>query len=327
MKRLIFIICALAAFGLGGCSKDAGAPGETTPVPETVQSAVTISETEALPEEATTETGISEDIPPSDDVFTMDDYTEPVCGTITNTEPLYQDDYLTITADGFETDSTDTFLFLTLTNHTDQDLSINCTSSALNDFMVDSGFTDDVAAGATSETALRFENTLINACGMHTIASAELSFAIFDLTDYTLLAETGPLFVTTDAAVTEDPDAIKTGELLYSMDNFQIIGKGIIEDDDGMAMIALLIINQSGKDVAVSLNDNLLIVDGKEYVSTFSEDVLQGKNAIALVSVYDPEEGAIDFQESAQLSFFLQDLDTWETISVTDPVTILRDVL
>lgn len=332
MKRSfsLMISCLLMLMlCLSGCSNKAPKETSVNSTAAASETAATEGQTAGAAIETSPETvdGINEDIPQASEVFTMDDYTEPACGMITVNGPLYKSDNITITADSFETDSTDTYLMLTIENTTDKDLSINCISSAVNGFMIDSGFSDDVAAGSKTETAVVFENTYINACGIRTIASAELVFSILDLVDYTQIEETGLLTVTTDA----DPESAQTdvinGELLYSLNNFQIINKGIIEDDEGMSMIALLLINKTDKDIFVSMKDDTIMVDGSSYPTLFTEDLPRGKNTIAMLPMYDPENGPLTFQESAILSFSLQDMNSWEIIDVTDPVTILRETL
>lgn len=323
--RMLAAIC-LATVCFAGCSESTVAETETMIASETAETAAGSEEmTDTDAEE--TETGINENIAPSSDMFTMDDYTEPVCGAITNEAPLYEDEYVTITADSFETDSTDTYLFLTVKNNTDQDLSINCTYSALNDYLIDCAFSDDIAAGSETETALSFENTFINASGIHTITSAELAFTLFDLEDYNILAETGILAVTTDADPDRAQDDVVNGELLYSLNNFQIIGKGILEDDDGLAMIALLFVNQSDKDIFISLNEGVATFDHADYDSDFAAEIPKGKNAIKFISAYDPEEGHVEFAESAELTFLIQDMETFEVIDTTEPITVLREAL
>ncbi len=193
--------------------------------------------------------------------------------------------------------------------------------------MIDSGFSDDLAAGSSTETSVIFENTYINACGIRTITSAELVFSLFDLTDYTQLEETGVLTVTTDADPADAQTDVINGELLYSMGNFQIINKGIIEDDDGMGMIALLFVNQTDNDIFVSAEDDRITVDGKDYDTLFTEDIPHNKYSIAMLPLYDPENGEIEFQESVILAFSLQDMDSWETIDTSGPITILRETL
>lgn len=327
MKHSIVIICLITMLCLNGCRKPADSSDPPASAAETVtETAETESAGESETEEAS-ETGVNEDIPQAADAFSMDDYTEPAYGEITDDAPLYQDEYITITADSFETDSTDTYLFLVIDNTSDQDLNIACTSSALNDFMINTGFSDDVAANSTLETALRFENTYINASGIRTITSASLSFAVFDLADYRLLTETGVLTVKTDADSSGAQVDIISGELLYSLDNFQIINKGIIEDDMGMSMIALLLVNQSDNNIILRADEDTMIVDGTQYITFFTANLPSGKNAISLLPVYDPEQELLAFEESVRLSFLIQDADTWETIETTEPVTILREQL
>ena len=327
MKHSFYIIALIAAMCISGCGNPSEPAAQTSSQTESQIQVSEVTPETAEDTEEVTETAVKEDIGEMTDNFTMDDYTEPVCGGITNDAPLYQDERITITADSFETDSTDTYLFLVIENTSDQDLSISCTSSALNNYMIDSGFTDDVAAHDTLETALRFENTFINACGIHTITSAELVFSVFDLSDYSLLAETGTLTVTTDADPASAQSDIVNGELLYSQDNFQIINKGILEDDTGMAMIALLFVNQSGRDMSVRLAEDAMLVDDTEYISLFTAGIPDGKNGIFLLSLYDPEQGNIPFEESVKVSFVLQDTNTWEDLYTTEPVTILREQL
>ena len=324
MKRRILAAICLTAVCFAGCSRSAATETETVMSSETAETDAGEEDTFAEDE---TEPGVNEDVAPSSDLFTMDDYTEPVCGAITNDAPLYEDEYVTITADSFETDSTDTYLFLTVKNNTDRDLSINCTYSAFNNYLIDCAFSDDIAAGDEAETALSFENTFINAAGIHTITSAELAFTIFDLEDYNILSETGVLTVSTDADPANAQSDVISGELLYSLNNFQIINKGVVEDDNELAMIALLFINQSEKDVLVSLDEGIVSFDHKSFESDFTVMIPQGKNAIKLLSAYDPDEGHVEFTESAELTFLIQDPETWEVVDTTEPITILRESL
>ncbi len=329
MKKFPTILSVLLIFALTGCSGASSGQTETAAPAsvETEQQTETAGESfyeEDIAEDLgeVEESRVNEDIPEADEAFSMEDYTEPVCGSITNDGPVYQDERITITAENFETDSTSTYLFLSIENTSDQDLSISCTTSILNDFVISSSLYEDLPANEKAETALEFDNAMINACGIHTITSAELTFAVFELESSALLTETDTLTVTTDAGQEDAQSDIATGDLLYSNDNRQIIFKGIIEDDDDMAMIALLFINQSDQDVVFDLTEDGFVIDGTSYLTAFSQIVPSGRNALALISSYDPETGVIPFEQTAELTFSISDTETWDVIDVTEPITI-----
>ena len=98
----------------------------------------------------------------------------------------------------------------------------------------------------------------------------------------------------------------------------QIVVKGLSENKT----IILYIYNSNKKDVTVQARD--CSINGFMVDPYFSRDVVSGKHAITTISFSSSEleENEIETIETVELSFHIFDMETWDTIVDTAPITI-----
>lgn len=345
IKKSLLLAGLISMSLISACTKSPEKQAESTEAPssiaadesmetetghETADSVESSSETEKAAESAAQETEkfpeteLNEDIPEQSELFTMDDYTSPETGKIKNKDALYSDEFVTIKALDIESDSTDTMLTLVIKNNSDTDINLACTYSSVNDFVINTGFSEDIAAGSEVTTGIAFENALLNANNTKTISDIEAAFTVYNLEEnYAVLAETGTLTIETDAEPDNAEAEAVSGDLLYSYDNIQIIYKGILENDEGAMLAAFLVINKSGSNIALSTVDDTVNVDGTDHIVVFDEDIPSGKSSTCVLTLYDPELAeTITFEENLQIRFLISDSDTWDTIDTTDVLNI-----
>ena len=98
----------------------------------------------------------------------------------------------------------------------------------------------------------------------------------------------------------------------------KIVVKGLSENKS----IILYIYNSNKKDVTVQAQD--CSINGFMVDPYFSCDVVSGKHAITTISFSSSEleENEIETIETVELSFHIFDMETWDTIVDTAPITI-----
>ena len=301
---LCLVMSLFAMMALGSGSSSSGADKEISSVGSTDSSNSNTADTEATVEvENTTQS------------------TE--AGVTVDETVLLEQDGIKITATGMDDGLFGTELKLLIENDSSTNLTFQARNASVNDYMVDTMMSEDVAAGKKSNTSLTFSTSGLKDCGIDTIANMEFSFHIFTTDDWDDFLDSDIISLDTSAAGSYTQNYDDSGEVFYDKDGIKIIGKGLSSNDSffGPGLI-VYIENNSSKNFTVQVRDTS--VNGFMIDTSMSEDVIVGKKAITAVTFFSSslEENGITDITSIETSFHVFDMESWDTIVDTDPITI-----
>ena len=301
---LCLVMSLFAMMALGSGSSSSGADKEISSVGSTDSSNSNTADTEATVEvENTTQS------------------TE--AGVTVDETVLLEQDGIKITATGMDDGLFGTELKLLIENDSSTNLTFQARNASVNDYMVDTMMSEDVAAGKKSNTSLTFSTSGLKDCGIDTIANMEFSFHIFTTDGWDDFLDSDIISLDTSAAGSYTQNYDDSGEVFYDKDGIKIIGKGLSSNDSffGPGLI-VYIENNSSKNFTVQVRDTS--VNGFMIDTSMSEDVIVGKKAITAVTFFSSslEENGINDITSIETSFHVFDMESWDTIVDTDPITI-----
>lgn len=256
--------------------------------------------------------------------FDMNSFDQPEAVNVTSNETIYNANDLVITTDSIESDSGDTYLILNFSNNSNQDISISCESASVNQFIMDTNFTIDLAAGNSLLAGIPFSNNLLNACGITEIAEIEFTLGVYSSEDFTSLFETPSLCVTTNFYNTSEQTVNTDGTVIYDKKDIQLISKGFAVDNEWGDVIVLLISNQSAHNIYVSLKDNSAVANDQTYEMNFGCNIPSGYCAIRYLYFNDEDGSHATEIDSASAAFTLTDTDTWKEIGSTPTINFSK---
>jgi len=235
---------------------------------------------------------------------------------------LYDQDGLKITAKEYTTDDIwGDGIKILVENDTDQDIMLGCDALIVNDYMILDLFASEIAAGKKANETIYLSSSELKAAGIDTVGRIEIYFRGSDATTYDTLFEKEGAVIETSAVGEMDTQANDDGMELYNEDGIRIVGKTVDENSFWGAAILLYIENDSGRDVGISVDD--MSINGFMMTPYFSTQVYDGKKSlddIALLSS-ELEENGIEAVDEVELKFHIYDLDSYDTIADSDPIT------
>lgn len=236
---------------------------------------------------------------------------------------LYDEKDIKITATGIEDGWIGTELKLLIENNSDQSITVQAKNANVNDYMVSTVMSADIASGKKANDSLTFETSGLKECGIESIATMEFAFHIFDSESWDEIVDTDVITVETSIAGSYTQTYDDSGEVLVDTNGIKIIGKGLSANDSfwGPGVI-LYIENNSDKDVTVQVRD--VSVNGFMMDASMSEDVVAGKKAMSAVQFFstDLEENSIEDITDVELYFHIFDLESWDTVFDSDVISI-----
>ena len=234
---------------------------------------------------------------------------------------LFNQDNIVITATGLTYSSYEVDVGLLIENNSDTAVTVQIRNGSVNGYMIDYGMSCDVAAGMKANDSMYFYLSDLELAGIGTIAEMEFSFHIFDSDTWDTILDSEQITLTTSAYGTYTQTYDDSGTVLYDANGFKIVAKGLSVDTFGTDLV-VYIENNSTQDVTMQVRDTS--VNGYMVDPVFSSDILAGKKVVATMDFYNSslEENGITDITTISTYFHIFDLDTWDTIIDTDPVTI-----
>jgi hypothetical protein len=210
---------------------------------------------------------------------------------------------------------------LLIENNSTKNISVQARNTSVNGYMTETFFSADVAAGKKANDKITLYRSDLNAAGITTIADIELSFHIFDSGTWDTIYDSEPVCIKTSASEGFEYFYDDSGNQVYNDKDVQIVVKGLAENKS----ILLYIYNSNKKDITVQARD--FSINGFMIDPYFSCDVVSGKHAITTITFLSSEleENEIEAIETVELSFHIYDMETWDTIVDTAPITINFD--
>ena len=228
-----------------------------------------------------------------------------------------------ITAKSINTDELfGTEIQLLIENNSGKNLTFQTRNASVNGYMVETMMSVDVVDGKKANDSLTFLSADLEACGIETIAEMEFSIHIFTTEEWENYLDTPAIQLKTSAFDGFEYAFDDSGELAYETDGIRIVVRGLVEDSIMGPGIVVYIENNSDIDFTVQTRD--VSINGFMADPIFSADVLAGKRAVDTITFLssDLEENGITSIDSVELSFHIFDMEEWETIVDTEPVTI-----
>lgn len=307
---LIICVTMFSVFALGSGSSDTGSG-----VDKEISSV-----------ETTNSNGSETDKQEADDTSAgddkSDDKTSSDAVTVEEQVVLDQND-VKVTVTGMDSGLFGPELKLLIENNSSQALTFQVRDASVNGYMADTMISEDVAAGKKSNTDIKFSASGLAQCGITTFTDMEFKFHIFDSGSWDTYLDSDVITVKTSADGSHIQEIDDSGEVFYDADGIKIIGKGLSAKDSvfGPGLI-VYIENNTNKGFTVQVRDTS--VNGFMIDTSMSQDVVAGKRAITAVTFFSSslEENGITDIESIETSFHVFEMEGWDTIVDTDPITI-----
>ena len=225
-----------------------------------------------------------------------------------------------ITMTGIDKGIFGTELKLLIENNSDAGLTIQTRDASVNGFMTDTMMSQDIAAGKKSNSSITFSASDLEKSGITTISDIEFKFHVFTTEDWEDYLNTDVVRVETSAYGSFEQPVDDSGKVFYEQNGIRIIGKGLSSNDSifGPGLI-MYIENNTDKNITVQSRDTS--INGFMVETSMSEDVIAGKTALTFFDTSLEENGISDV-ESVETSFHVFDMESWDTIVDTDPITI-----
>lgn len=234
---------------------------------------------------------------------------------------LVDQDGVKITATEYVTDSIwGDGIKLLIENDSSTDYTVGCDALIVNDYMITDLFVSEIAAGKKANETMYLSSTGLKAAGIENVGKVEMYFHAYDSNmDY--LFKQAYAEVQTSSFANMDTTLDDAGTELYNEGGIRIIGKTVDENSFWGTAILLYVENTSGKNVGIQC-DNMSI-NGFMMTPYFSCDVYDGKKAIDDITIMSSEleTNGIESIDEVELQFHIYNLDTYDTIADSDPIT------
>lgn len=212
---------------------------------------------------------------------------------------------------------------LFIENSSTENVTIQTRDLSVNDLMVTSIFSVDVAAGKAANDGITLSSSDLELAAIDTVKDIEFRFVVFKSESFETIFETEPLLITTTA----DPGYVQTfneeGQLVYEGNGLRIIVQSLNDTTSFWgADLYVYIDNQSAQNVTVQVRN--FSVNGMMVDPIFSSDVLAGKRVYDEISFLqsDLEENGITSINKLEFNFNIFDAESWSTIIDTDVIEV-----
>lgn len=216
--------------------------------------------------------------------------------------------------------SCDHALVIDITNNTEKAISVSLKNLSVNGCFFDNSIGRDVQPGETDTLPAILDETALENYGISTIADLEFIVEVEDADSYETLIESDPISIKTSAYEGFEYQYDESGTVMYDADGIKIIAmNGLLEDDIFGPYINLYVVNQTDKNIDVSVVESA--VNGEKMDLSVGSYTPAGKRNINILSI-DGEERP-EKVESFTLSFSIEDWDSGDVIvEKTEPVTV-----
>ena len=304
-KLALLLICV----ALTGC----GAASSTTPVSDSSSS--TVSE-----ESSSSSSIFSEEIAEgsSADVVDTANYTQPKVA-VADKKVIFENDQVTIQAESLDSDADSTYVEVTIENHLDKNITLSCAEAYVNNYLIETAFNTEIAAGDSLMTGIDFSNADLNACGITEVTDIDLRLSAYDFQENDLLYETDLMQVTTDRSGSYEQTVDASGDTVFTNNGVTVIQKGIAHDTDGSPERVYLVTNTSDK--AIYLDAELTGKSADSAYLSCGYTIAAGKQALIYLQVIDTDGRVMTSIDGLTYHFLLSDGETWEDIATSDELT------
>ena len=231
-------------------------------------------------------------------------YTAPQAVTLPQTV-LYDEAGIKITATGLSEGS----LFgpqidLVIENNSDAGVVVQSGVCTVNGWVIESTLSQEVLPGKKAETGLTLLQTDLDNARVETIAQIECELRLIDPDNFQTLAQSGPIVLSTDAALPEQYQP--EGTELYADEGVRIVA---LEQADSLMgkSVRLCIENNSEQQRVFTASD--VSVDGYMTDGSLYVEIPAGRRAMCDLLLLDSEENSDRLEQMSSLEFTLNSTD------------------
>ena len=218
---------------------------------------------------------------------------------------LYDEAGIKITATGLSEGS----LFgpqidLVVENNSDAGVAVQSGVCTVNGWVIESTLSQEVLPGKKAETGLTLLQTDLDNARVETIAQIECELRLIDPDNFQTLAQSGPIVLSTDAALPEQYQP--EGTELYAGEGVRIVA---LEQADSLMgkSVRLCIENNSEQQRVFTASD--VSVDGYMTDGSLYVEIPAGRRAMCDLLLLDSEENSERLEQMSSLEFTLNSTD------------------
>ncbi len=243
-------------------------------------------------------------------------------GTEIKEQVLLDVNDVTITATEFteNSDYSDS-LHLRIENNGAEDIGIGVEAVIVNNYMMNSFDSFEVAAGKTANETIDFVKSDLVDAEIFSVGQIEVQFYLYDTETYEPVYTSDMATIQTSEYADMKVQPADEGTELYNADNVRIVGKEIRTDDDFGTELIMYLENKTDHKLIVQAD--LVSVNDVMIDPAFSCTLYPGKMAVSAADFLNDElrENGISEVERVEISFRIVDADTYETITTSDAAT------
>ena len=217
-------------------------------------------------------------------------------------------------------------LKLIVENNSAQNITAQIRNLSINNVMVDSIFSCDVASGKKANDEITFMSSSLETANIEIMKNIEFSFHIFDSDSWDTIIDSETINIETSADPSYVQEYDQSGFAALNSNNISIIVKKLESEDSFWgADLFVFIENNSGENITVQVRN--VSINGFMVDPIFSCDVVSGKVAFDTITFLESDLTDNDISDitSIELEFHIFNTDSWDTILDSDIVTITFD--
>ncbi|MBO5247733.1 MAG: hypothetical protein J6B54_00340 [Clostridia bacterium] len=208
-------------------------------------------------------------------------------------------------------------------NNSQKNLTVQTRDSSVNGAMIETIFSEDIAAGKKANSSIVFAENELKTAGIQTIKNIEFKIYLFDTESYDDVATSETITLTTSADVSFDQIFDKSGETLYDEDGIKVIAKKLSSRDSFWGSeLYLYIENNTEENITIQTKD--VSINGFMVDPVFSCEILSGKVAFSSVTFLESDltDNGIEDITELELKLNIFNKETWDDIKDTDIIKI-----
>lgn len=249
-------------------------------------------------------------------------------GNIAETPPiigeqvLLDNEYLTITAKGYDEDASifGPSVKVLIENKSDKTLCVQVRELSINNYMIDATFSSTVDPGKKAYDNIVFGAVDLDNAHITNVGNIEFYFHIFDKNTWDTILDSDTINITTN---TEVEDMFNTdGIELYNDNDVNIVYQGLTNNSIFGINLVFYITNDTDTNIAVQVDSASL--NGFMIDPVMSAEIASGKKIVYYMTIYQSEleENEITSLENLEITFRILDNNFYETLYTTDTYNI-----
>lgn len=237
-------------------------------------------------------------------------------------QEVYNDNGIVVTVTGIDTNSMwGADISVLVENNSDQNITVQTRNGCINGYMMDFQMSCDVAAGKKATDSITIMSKNLEVSGVDTISSIEFALTMFNSDSWDDIATSDTISLTTSATdyVQKYDDS---GDVIYDENGIKIVSKGTVEDEIWGPEVVLYIENNT--DTAITVQPRDTSINGFMVDASMSSDITAGKRVVDEITFLtdDLDTNGITEIEELETSFAIFNMESWEDIVTTGPITI-----